>query len=244
MKYLIDLDGTLLNHRLANRDSVLFMHEIQQRGVQYQIMTNSIKSPALIAERLKGVGIDVSKENILNPIHSINAYLHNNKFAKVYVVGGALAREQVMVGNSEHPEIIALIDFEENNTTYNELQKIYYFMQKGIPVIAASGSLFYLKGNTKYLDTGSFVNLLAASANIEIKILGKPSIEYFAAGIAALHAESSEITVVGDDWSTDIIGAANAGCKAVLVKSGKYRVGDENKCCPTKIVSQLMDLLI
>ncbi len=245
MKYFIDLDGTLLNHKLASMDAVSFMNEIQRRNIEYRIMTNSIKSPVRIVERLKSVGIGVKKESILSPIHSINAYLQQHNIRKAYVVGSALEREQVKTeNNSEEPEIIALIDFEKNNVTYNELQKIYYFMQKGVPAIAASGSPYYSKGKSKCLDTGAFVHLFEKTAHISIKILGKPSIAYFSSGIAALHAGPTEITVVGDDWSTDIIGAVNAGCHAILVKTGKYQTGDENKCKPTKVVSKLMDLLV
>jgi ribonucleotide monophosphatase NagD (HAD superfamily) len=75
-----------------------------------------------------------------------------------------------------------------------------------------------------------------------IKILGKPSLEYFSAGITLLDSEPSDITVVGDDWSTDICGATNAGCKSVLLKTGKYKPGDEYNCEPEKAVSNLMDI--
>ena len=35
--------------------------------------------------------------------------------------------------------------------------------------------------------------------------------------------------MIGDDYNDDVIGSMNAGMKAVLVKTGKYQKGDENK---------------
>ncbi len=152
--------------------------------------------------------------------------------------------EQVNVRHSDHdPEYVALLDFEKNNTTYDELQWIFVLIQKGVPVISASGSLFYFKDSGKYLDTGSFVNLLERAAGIEIRILGKPSREYFQAGLHSLKANCQEVTVIGDDWNTDIQGATNASCFAILVRSGKYQPGDELKCKPTRVVNTLMEII-
>ena len=44
--------------------------------------------------------------------------------------------------------------------------------------------------------------------------------------------------MIGDDYNDDVIGSMNAGMKAVLVKTGKYQKGDENKVdCPGSFVT-------
>lgn len=243
MKYLIDLDGTILDGKKANNDSVQFINELKRKKAQFVIMTNSIKSPQSIWEKLHAAGISLPINCILNPITAINAFLKNKTILKSYIVGSQFEIEQIV---SKHevtdPEIIILLDFEKNNITYAELQIVFSLIQKGISVIAASGSRFYLKNGINYLDTGSFVNLFETTGNIQVRIFGKPSLDYFCAGIALLDSEPSDITVIGDDWSTDIIGATNAECKSVLLKSGKYMSGDENKCEPGRVVKNLMDI--
>jgi HAD superfamily hydrolase (TIGR01450 family) len=244
MKYLIDIDGTLLVENKANRGAIAFIDELQNRSIEYLLMTNSIRSPRSIAERLSLAGINVTENRILNPINAVNVYLETNNYVKAYIVGSVSEIEQIKIGNTQNnPEILVLLDFEKNNVNYNELQTIYSFIQKGIPVIAASGSPYYLKEGIRYLDTGSFVNMIKNTANVEIKILGKPSAEYFNAGISLLHAKTQDITVIGDDWSTDIVGATDAGCNSVLIKTGKYQSGDESKCNPKKIIYDLMEVL-
>ncbi|NLF49654.1 MAG: HAD hydrolase-like protein [Leptolinea sp.] len=244
MKYLIDLDGTLMDQTKPNLDAVEFISELRLRKTDFRIMTNSIKSPGVIAERLNNAGMAVAADHILNPITAINSFLDNNGVKSAYIVGSVSEIEQVNVRHSDHdPEYVALLDFEKNNTTYDELQRIFVLIQKGVPVISASGSLFYFKDSGKYLDTGSFVNLLERAAGIEIRILGKPSREYFQAGLHSLKANCQEVTVIGDDWNTDIQGATNASCFAILVRSGKYQPGDELKCKPTRVVNTLMEII-
>ncbi len=244
MKFLIDLDGTLLDQTKPNLDAVQFIKELSHRNIAFRIMTNSIKSPAVIVNRLNAAGIAVAVDKILNPITAINSFLDKNGAKNVYIVGSDSEIVQMKTSHNDlDPEWIVLLDFEKKNITYEELQRIFVFIQKGVPVISASGSHFYFKDSKKYLDTGSFVRLFEIAAGVEIKILGKPSLEYFQAGLYSLQAESSDVTVIGDDWSTDILGADNAGCHSVLVRAGKYQPGDELKCNPSQVVSSLMEIL-
>jgi ribonucleotide monophosphatase NagD (HAD superfamily) len=51
------------------------------------------------------------------------------------------------------------------------------------------------------------------------------------------------VFVIGDDWSTDMLGSEKSGCKGILVKTGKYQVGDETKCNPCMVVNTLEELI-
>ena len=126
MKYLIDLDGTLLNGDNSINNSVKFISELQQRYIDFLIMTNSIKSPQLIKDRLYKVGINISNEQILNPIIAINEYLKSEQIQRAYIVGSKLEVEQVAVSqNKTNPQIIVLLDFEKENISYNDLQNVF-----------------------------------------------------------------------------------------------------------------------
>ena len=244
MKYLIDLDGTLLDGEKSINNSEQFIHELQREKVDFAIMTNSTKSPRLISVRLAKVGINILNNQIINPIIAINAYLKSRNISKAFIVGSQLEVEQIVATNNiTDPQIIILLDFEKENISYNDLHIIFMLLQQEIPIIAASGSVFYLKNNIKYLDTGSFVALFEKVLGMSIPIIGKPSKEYFNAGISLLQTTPENITVIGDDWMTDIQGAKNVNCNCILIKSGKYETGDENKCIPNKAISSLLEVL-
>jgi len=243
MKLLLDLDGTLLDSKKPNLDSVSFMEEVSRRKIPYKIMTNSIRSPLGIKERLESVGIHVNAGDILNPITAINGYLDEKKIKEVFFVGSSAEIDQATAHqNTSDPEAIVLLDFDKNNLAYEDLQQIFLIAQRGVPMLAASNSPWYSKDGRKQLDTGSFVRLFEAAVGNEVVILGKPSKDYFAAGISSLNANPDEVFVVGDDWKTDITGSTAAGCKSILVKSGKYQPGDELRCSPARVISHLMEV--
>lgn len=243
MKFIIDLDGTLLNGDQSNLDSVEFMKYLNDRNFDYLVMTNSIKSPSLIQEKLKNVGIDIGIDKVMNPINAINCYLKIRGLSNVFVVGSQMEIEQIDgVINNENPEIVILLDFEKTNVNYNKLQEVFSLICKGIPVITASGSNYYLKNGQKVLDTGAFACLLETAGEITIPVFGKPSYEYFMSGLRLLNASSREVIVIGDDWKTDIKGALEVGCKPALIKSGKYVEGDELNVPQAICLESFMDV--
>lgn len=245
MKYIIDLDGTLLSGEQANLDSVVFINSLQAENRDFIIMTNSIKSPQLIQQKLDKVGIAIETAQIMNPINAINSYLKHNHFQTAYVVGTQLEIDQLEVAIcQDRPEIVILLDFEKGNIAYNGLQVVYDLINEGIPVITASLSPYYLKNDKKVLDTGAFVRLLEAASNITIEVFGKPSPEYFKAGLRLLNASPDEVLVIGDDWQTDAKGASAIGCKTVLLQSGKYKTGDEALVPEALCVENLMAILV
>lgn len=103
-------------------------------------------------------------------------------------------------------------------------------------------STFYLKNGKKTVDTGAFVKIIEEITHTKINNYGKPSVQYFDIAGKMLNEESVNICVIGDDWSTDIIGANEYGAKSILVKTGKYREKDELKCNPYKIINSLCEL--
>lgn len=245
MKYLIDLDGTLLNGTEALEGAVEFIDHLQKNQIEFLIMTNSIKSPELVSRRLSNVGIKVQPEYILNPITAINNYLLSHNITSAYITGSSLENEQVTVPhNRETPEIIILLDFEKESYGYDKLQEIFELVCRGIPVITASRSTFYLSGEKKKLDTGAFVTLLESTDQCQVEVFGKPSASYFLEGVQILDADKSEITVIGDDINTDIKGALDSGLNAVLVKTGKYSDGDEDKFPQVRSVKTLLECIV
>ncbi len=243
MSFLIDLDGTLLNNDLANLDSVEFMTELLRRQADFLIMTNSVCHPDIIINRLQNAGISVSVKSILNPIVSINSFIKSQNIKSAFIVGSDREISQICVDHEEYePDIVLFLDFEKNNINYNRLQRIYQHTQKHIPIISASGSTFYLMGDNKQIDTGAFVAMFESLSETKIPIFGKPSENYFGEALRLLNCKASETVIIGDDWSTDILGSKKAGCKAVLVKSGKYKELDEMKGHPDLVVNRMMEL--
>ncbi|ODM95773.1 Haloacid dehalogenase-like hydrolase domain-containing protein 2 [Orchesella cincta] len=93
----------------------------------------------------------------------------------------------------------------------------------------------YRAGADPDVGTGPFVKGLAhACLEDDITVVGKPSNEYYWNAMFSLGEEYPiNCVVIGDDVDNDVIAAINAGMHGCLVKTGKYRLGDENKLFTT-----------
>lgn len=243
MKYIIDIDGTLLNGSEPQQDAVEFMAKLNKTNIEYLLMTNSIKNPMEQVERLKTAGIIISEKKILNPIVAINKYLEDKKISRVKIIGSEAEINQINAKSVvKKYELVILLDFEKSNTSYNDLQKLLEDIHNGIEVITASASLYYLKNGIKTIDTGSFVKILEEISQVTIQNFGKPSKMYFDIASNILNTKPNNICVIGDDWSTDIKGANDFGAKSILIKTGKYKNGDEINCNPYKVLNSLLEI--
>jgi ribonucleotide monophosphatase NagD (HAD superfamily) len=72
-------------------------------------------------------------------------------------------------------------------------------------------------------------------------MMGKPAAAFFRLAVAALGCAPAEAAMVGDDAEADVGGALAAGLMGVLVRTGKYRPGDESALdpAPTHVAEDL-----
>jgi len=244
MACIIDIDGTLLDSGAPCRGAAALVDHLGERGIAYLLMTNSIRKPAAQEERLASAGIRVAPGRVLNPIAAINEYARGRGLRKARIVGTRDEIEQVELDCVEAGnELTILLDFEKGNKAYADLQAVLEDMERGVEVLTASRSPWYLKSGRKTIDTGAFVLLLEAVSGLAVRNFGKPSNDYFEVAGRLLGAPPAEVLVIGDDWSTDVRGANEWGARSALVKSGKYAPGDEERERPWLLVDGLDELL-
>jgi len=244
LSYIIDIDGTLMDSDRPLDGAVEFIRRLNEDGADYLLMTNSIRTPEKQAERLTRAGLAVERGRILNPIAAINEYLARRGIERARIVGSEEEMEQVRAAHDDKDnEITILLDFEKGNKGYDDLQDVLGDIEKGVEVITASASPYYVRSGAKRIDTGAFVGLLEGVGGVSIRNFGKPSDAYFEAAGSILRSGKSDVFVIGDDWSTDIKGANDWGAKSILVKTGKYKVGDEERETPTALIESLLGML-
>ena len=89
---------------------------------------------------------------------------------------------------------------------------------------------------SNFKQTGGFVQALEQASQKEAEVVGKPSLLFFETCLETLQGEGvfrqnwSSVGMVGDDVRNDLGGGAvTLGLRRYLVKTGKYRIGDEDK---------------
>ena len=77
------------------------------------------------------------------------------------------------------------------------------------------------------LDAGPFIRAIEWAADTRALIMGKPGGSFFQQVVASTPFSADECLMVGDDVFSDVEGAIHAGLRGCLVRTGKYRDGDE-----------------
>ena len=80
---------------------------------------------------------------------------------------------------------------------------------------------------------------------IESAVVGirKPDPQIFALGVEALGMEPSDVAVVGDSFSKDILPARQIGCQTIWFKGEGWTDESEDETIPDKIIIDLSDLI-
>ena len=122
-----------------------------------------------------------------------------------------------------------VVGFAKDAFTYRAMNQAFSLLKKGVPLIATGLTRYFEGGDGLELDAGPFVRALEFAAETTAIVLGKPSPEFFVEAAMELGLNPEECVMVGDDAVSDIGGALAAGLRGILVKTGKYRPGDEVK---------------
>ena len=124
------------------------------------------------------------------------------------------------------PEAVVVGDLGEA-WDFAALNRAFRLLLEGATLVALQRNRYWQRGGELLLDAGPFVAALEHAAAVEAVVVGKPSPEFFRTAVASVELAPGEVVMVGDDVVNDVGAAQAVGCKGVLVRSGKYRAGDE-----------------
>mmetsp|Transcript_38684 Transcript_38684/g.107595 ORF Transcript_38684/g.107595 Transcript_38684/m.107595 type:complete len:160 (-) Transcript_38684:90-569(-) len=100
-------------------------------------------------------------------------------------------------------------------------------------LVAVNKGRYFKDGDGLALMAGPFVAALEFATGRKASVVGKPNREFFhaaaadAAGSVGRPTQLERCVMIGDDVLDDVQGAIDAGMQAILVRTGKYRPGDE-----------------
>lgn len=137
-----------------------------------------------------------------------------------------------------------LLATEAHDWRVTELQPAFRRLLEGAAFYALTQNRYFRKGGDLVTDVGAVAALLAYAAGREAETLGKPSRLLFEAVAREAGAELGELVMVGDDAEFDVAAPIGLGLRGVLVRTGKYRAGDETRASspPTATLESIRDL--
>lgn len=244
--FLIDLNGTVYSKDKEIEGSFKFIRELQKKGISYRLLTNTASlTISEVKDKLSSMGLEVKKEEIINPIIIADYYMKEKNIKNFYFAGEIKIKEQFQFSSlkKRNPEVVILGDMQ-SCCSYEELNKIYNYLINGSQLISTSYSDFYISENGRKIDTGAFTKLFENLVNKDAMIVGKPSELFYKFALKSMELSPKEVIAIGDDIKTDIRGAKSQGIYSVLVKTGKYNpeVVKKIKIKPDEVVNKLIDL--
>jgi len=228
---LLDIDGVLAVSWEPLPGAVDAMRRLRDDGVPFRLITNTTtKTRADLAGTLTKAGFDVAGEEVVTAVVATAEHLRTaHPGAKVVVLsdGDATADlvgiDLVVVDDAD----VIVIGGACEDFTYGTMNRIFRRLMEGASLIGMHRNLYWKTSEGWELDGGAYIAGLEEAAEVKATICGKPEKAYFDSALAMLGVTADRAAMVGDDIVSDIFGAQAAGLTGILVRTGKYRKGDE-----------------
>jgi len=239
---LLDLSGVIYEGPRAIPGAPEAVSRLRKSGLPLRFVTNTTRSPKqAIIRRLAEFGVAVAESELFTPAQAALDWLREHG-----------CRPHLLI----HPDL--RLDFEAEFSGSGWAVVVgdaadafdYASLNRAFRELIHGASLLALAKNRKFedsdgelsLDAGPFVAALEFASERQATVLGKPSADFYEAALASMLCPAEEAVMIGDDAEADIAGALNAGVSvALLVRTGKYRDGDERRFdpAPTAVVDDV-----
>lgn len=243
---LLDVDGVLVQAWRPLPGAVEALDQLRGSGIPFRLVTNTTQfSCRGLARMLREGGLDVTDEEVLTATAATAAYLRrHHPGARCYVLAaGDAVTDLGDVNFVEDDAEVVVIGDAEQDFTYDNLNRAFRMVMNGAALVAMQRGLFWISEDGPALDVGAFVAGIEQAAKVKAAIAGKPSPDFFLAALESLGLEASDVLMVGDDVQTDVNAARAVGIQAALVRTGKYRPGDEELIeLPAPVLDSIADL--
>lgn len=225
---LLDLSGVLYVGEKVVPGAVEALARLREAHLPVRFVTNVTRKPfARILESITSLGFDISGDELLTAPRAARRYLEAHGLHPYLLVHPALEEEFADLAGAA-PNAV-LIGDAGSGFTYENLNRAFRLLMEDAPLLAMGNNRYFREDDGLSLDIGPFVAALEYATDTRAVILGKPSADFFRVAVDALGCRMQEAVMVGDDALADVDGALAAGLGGILVKTGKYRDGDEDR---------------
>jgi len=223
---LVDLAGVVYQGDALLPGVKEALSRLKQRLPHVRYLTNTTRSTRRsLVERLRRLGLTIDEQEVFSAPQAARQLLQQRGLRPLLLV---------------HPDL--LLEFEEFSTaepnavvlgdagpafTYDGLNQAFRLLMEGAPLISMGRNRYFRESGGLSLDAGPFATALEYAAGIRAEVVGKPDPEFFHLALNDLACPAADAVMIGDDVHDDVLGAVAAGLRGILVRTGKYRPGDE-----------------
>ena len=207
---------------------------LRDRGLGIRFVTNTTRQTrAAVVRQLRGAGFELETDEVLTCALAARRMLQARGLRPYFLVHPDLLPEFEGIATRE-PNAVVVGDAGAG-FSYDSLNAAFRILaaDDNAPLIALATNRYFRATDGLALDAGPFVAALEYASGRQAEVAGKPAAPIFRAALDALGVDPVAALMVGDDVESDIGGAARLGIHTALVRTGKYRPGDETRTSTT-----------
>jgi len=225
---LLDLSGVLYDGDDIIPGALQAVERVQGSGLELRFITNtSQKTRTTLLRHLRGLGFVVEENQLFTAVDAARQWLRQRQLRPYCLVHENIVAEFVDFDQRD-PDAVLIADAADG-FSYRALNRAFQLCLAGAPLLGVGYNRYFKSGDQVLMDAGAFIKAVEFAAGVEATIVGKPNAEFFKQVLASTPASPERTMMVGDDVFGDVEGALRAGLLACLVRTGKYRTGDEDR---------------
>ncbi|XP_048875006.1 haloacid dehalogenase-like hydrolase domain-containing protein 2 isoform X1 [Brienomyrus brachyistius] len=228
---LIDLSGTLHIEDSAVPGAQEALSRLRRAPVAVCFVTNTTKEcKRTLLERLCRLDFDIQEREIFTSLSAARGLVERRALRPLLLLEDSALEDFSGIETSDPNAVV--IGLAPEHFNYHTLNEAFRLLLEGAPLIAIHKARYYKKKDGLALGPGPFVTGLEYATDTQATVVGKPEKTFFLEALRDLGCQPEEAIMIGDDARDDVGGAQNSGMLGILVKTGKYRAGDEAKISP------------
>uniref|UniRef100_A0A1I8HVI6 Haloacid dehalogenase-like hydrolase domain-containing protein 2 n=4 Tax=Macrostomum lignano TaxID=282301 RepID=A0A1I8HVI6_9PLAT len=248
-RILFDLSGTLHIENQLLPGALEALAEAKAAGLAVDFVSNTSKEGRSdLLSRLASLGIEPEPGRLHTSL-SVTADAANRLGLRrplLLLSESAAADFQVEPGGADFDSVV--VGLAPDKLNYQDLSRAMRLLldRPEAPLLAAHRGRYLRSGDGLLrLGPGPFVTALEFACGRSAQAFGKPTPAFFESVLGADAAAPACAVMIGDDAEDDAAGAVRSGLRAILVRTGKYRAGDEARAdCeapPTAVCDTALD---
>jgi len=237
---ILDLDGVVYRGKQPIDGAASLLGALRGRGSMVRFATNnSMATRAAYVDRLGGMGIEASIDEIVTSTSATIDYLrgHLPAVRRVLAVGAAGMLDELRAAGFEATAAVEAVDPDydggplpiavdavvaglDPDFDYLRMAAACAALRAGARFIATNADLRYPTPAGFLPGAGSIIAALRAASGVEPLVIGKPEPGIFLSILERAGVEPAEAVAIGDNPDADVVAAHRAGIGSILVLTG------------------------
>ena len=199
---------------------------LRSKAAQFCLVTNTSRmSIRDIEQHLTALGYDISQNEIIAvPEIAVEYLSHRYGAARCFIIGDrnldvCFTQYGHYVTREEEP-VDAVVLGLSRWADFGEIDIARRLVEGGAEPVALNRDPTCPDGSVLRIGAGPVAAALESVISCPVTLVGKPSAKFFDAALRQTGYRRENTIMIGDSLKVDIIGAAGAGLRTILVRSG------------------------